>query len=169
MKKIILFLVFFVATTTVFAQGEFAPMGMSTRSMMKYQGLKDTDKDPNSALIEQGQKEWKLKKDSILAKAKKLLEQKDYVALNQLLYPFDYLEPDEAPFYEYLGKSYFYSGLYQPALDCFQLSYERKKNTELLYFIGASFEKLGDDKEAKKFYKKGAKEGNASCQAKLAE
>lgn len=169
MKKSTLFFLLFVCAASTFAQGEFAPMGMNTRGMMKYQGLKDTDTDPNAALREQGLKDWKQKKDSVLARAKKLLEQKDYTAVNQLLYPYDYLEPDEAPFYDYLGKSYYYSGLYQPALDCFQLSYERKKNTELLFFIGASFERLGNDKEAKKFYKKGAKEGNAACQAKLAE
>ena len=169
MKKSTLLFLMILIGTAVFSQENFRPMGADTRSMMKYQGLKDTDVDPNNALREQGQKEWKLKKDSVLAKAKKLLELKDYVGVNQLLYPYDYLEPDEALFYEYLGKSYFYSGLHQPALDCFQLSYERKKNTELLFYIGQSFEKLGNDKEAKKFYKKGAKEGNAACQAKLAE
>lgn len=169
MKKLTLLIIISITTTTVFAQGSFTPMGMGTRNMMKYQLLKDTDVDAFAALREKGLKEWKLIKDSVLTKAKKLLEQKDYVALNQLLYPYDYLEPDEAPFYEYLGKGYFYSGLYQPALDCLQLSYERKKNIELLYFIGESFEKLGNEKEAKRFFKKGAKEGNAACLAKIAE
>ena len=127
----------------------------------------DTDKDPNAALREEGLKAWKQKRDTVLEKAKKLLEDKDYTGLNQLLFPFDYLEPEDALFYEYLGKSYYYSGLYQPALDCFKISFEVKKNNDLLFFIGHSLEKTGNEKEALKYYKKGAKEGIAACQAKL--
>lgn len=168
MKYLFSFLVFTLSLFTVAAQGDFKPAQMGAPPM-KYQALRDTDKDPNAELREKGLKEWKLNKDTLLAKAKKLLAQKDYTAVNQLLYPFDYLEPDEPQFYEYLGKSYYYSGLYKPALDCFQLSYERKKNTELLFYLGHSCERLGDEREAKKFYKKGAKEGNADCQAKLNE
>lgn len=168
MKHLFFLLAVILIVFTGSAQGDFRPAQMGAPPM-KYQALRDTDKDPNAELRESGLKEWKLKKDTVLAKAKKLLAQKDYTAVNQLLYPFDYLEPDEPQFYEYLGKSYYYSGLYKPALDCFQLSYERKKNTELLFFIGHSFERLGDEREAKKFYKKGAKEGNADCQAKLNE
>ena len=134
---------------------------------MKYQALRDTDKDPNAALREEGLKAWKQKRDTVLEKAKKLLEDKDYTGLNQLLFPFDYLEPEDALFYEYLGKSYYYSGLYQPALDCFKISFEVKKNNDLLFFIGHSLEKTGNEKEALKYYKKGAKEGIAACQAKL--
>lgn len=168
MKYLFSLLAISLTAFTGFAQGDFRPAQMGAPPM-KYQALRDTDKDPNAELRESGLKEWKLKKDTVLAKAKKLLEQKDYTAVNQLLYPFDYLEPDEPRFYEYLGKSYYHSGLYKPALDCFQLSYERKKNTELLFFIGHSLERLGEEREAKKFYKKGAKEGNADCQAKLSE
>ena len=140
-----------------------------TQGVMKYQALRDTEIDPNAALREQGMKDWKQKRDTILAKAKKLLDQKDYTGVNQLLFPYDYLEPDDATFYDYLGKSYYYAGLFQPALDCFKLSYEQKKNSELLFFIGHSYEKTGNEKEALKMYKKGAKEGVAACQAKLAE
>ena len=168
MKHLLVPVFILVSTTTSIAQGDFRPAQLGTPPM-KYQALRDTDTDPNTELREKGLKEWKLKKDTVLAKAKKLLEQKDYTSVNQLLYPYDYLEPDEPQFYEYLGKSYYYSGLYKPALDCFQLSYERKKNTELLFYIGHSFERLGDEREAKKFYKKGAKEGNVACQEKLKE
>ena len=167
MKNLLLFLVILLSINTGFAQS-FTPAQIGAPPM-KYQALRDTDKDPNAELREAGLKEWKLKKDTVLAKAKKLLEQKDYTAVNQLLYPFDFLEPEEPQFYEYLGKSYYYSSLYQPALDCFQLSYERQKNTELLFFIGHSFERLGNEREAKKFYKKGAKEGNVACRQKLEE
>ncbi|NCW88894.1 MAG: hypothetical protein EBV71_08445 [Chitinophagia bacterium] len=152
------------AVNTVVAQ-EFKPN--LSQPVMKYQALRDTDKDPNAALREEGLKDWQKKKDTILAKAKKLLEEKDYAAVNQLLFPFDYLEPEDALFYEYLGKSYYYSGLYQPALDCFRISFEQKKNNDLLFFIGHSLEKTGNEKEALKYYKKGAKEGIAACQAKL--
>jgi uncharacterized protein HemY len=152
------------AVNTVVAQ-EFKPN--LSQPVMKYQALRDTDKDPNAALREEGLKDWQKKKDTILAKAKKLLEEKDYAAVNQLLFPFDYLEPEDALFYEYLGKSYYYSGLYQPALDCFKISFEQKKNNDLLFFIGHSLEKTGNEKEALKYYKKGAKEGIAACQAKL--
>jgi tetratricopeptide (TPR) repeat protein len=137
--------------------------------VMKYQALRDTDKDPNVVLREEGLKTWQQKRDTILNKAKKLLDEKDYTGVNQLLFPFDFLEPEDARFYEYLGKSYYYSGLYQPALDCFKISFEQKKNNELLFFIGHSLEKTGNEKEAIKYYKKGAKEGIAACQAKLGE
>lgn len=168
MKNLFSFLAMLLLFNTVFGQGDFRPAQLGAPPM-KYQALRDTDKDPNAELREAGLKDWKLKKDTVLAKAKKSLEQKDYTAVNQLLYPFDYLEPEEPLFYEYLGKSYYYSGLYQPALDCFQLSYERKKNTDLLFFIGHSLERLGNEREAKKYYKKGAKEGNTLCQQKLTE
>lgn len=168
MRFLLSFLLILLIVITGFAQGNFRPAQLGAPPM-KYQALRDTDKDPNAELRENGLKEWKQKKDTILPKAKKLLEQKDYTAVNQLLYPFDYVEPEEPQFYEYLGKSYYHSGLYQPALDCFQLSYERKKNSELLFFIGHSYERLGNEREAKKFYKKGAKEGNASCKEKLVE
>jgi uncharacterized protein HemY len=168
MKNLLLLLTMLLFVNAGFGQSDFRPAQLGAPPM-KYQALRDTDKDPNAELRENGLKEWKLKKDTVLTKAKKLLEQKDYAAVNQLLYPFDYLEPDEPQFYEYLGKSYYYSGLYKPAFDCFELSYERKKNTELLFFLGHSLERLGNEKEARKFYKKGAKEGNAACQAKLAE
>ncbi|MBM3413906.1 MAG: hypothetical protein FJY16_03090 [Bacteroidetes bacterium] len=156
----------FLIQANVFGQ-DFKPN--LTQGVMKYQALRDTEIDPNAALREQGLKEWKQKRDTILVKAKRLLEQKDYTGVNQLLFPFDYLEPEEASFYEYLGKSYYYSGLFQPALDCFKLSYEQKKNSELLFFLGHSYEKLGNEKEALKMYKKGAKEGIAACQAKIVE
>ncbi len=155
-----------ITTSVVWGQ-EFKPN--LTQGVMKYQALRDTEIDPNAALREQGMKDWKQKRDTILAKAKKLLDQKDYTGVNQLLFPYDYLEPDDATFYDYLGKSYYYAGLFQPALDCFKLSYEQKKNSELLFFIGHSYEKTGNEKEALKMYKKGAKEGVAACQAKLAE
>lgn len=168
MKNLFSFVLALLIINKGFGQGDFRPAQLGAPPM-KYQALRDTDKDPNAELRENGLKEWKLKKDTVLAKAKKLLEQKDYTGVNQLLYPFDYLEPDEPQFYEYLGKSYYHAGLYQPALDCFQLSYERKKNTELLFFIGHSLERLGNEKEAMKFYKRGAKEGNAACREKLEE
>jgi uncharacterized protein HemY len=155
-----------ITTSVVWGQ-EFKPN--LTQGVMKYQALRDTEIDPNAALREQGMKDWKQKRDTILAKAKKLLDQKDYTGVNQLLFPYDYLEPDDATFYDYLGKSYYYAGLFQPALDCFKLSYEQKKSNELLFFIGHSYEKTGNEKEALKMYKKGAKEGVAACQAKLAE
>jgi uncharacterized protein HemY len=168
MKNLFSLVLALLIINKVFGQGDFRPAQLGAPPM-KYQALRDTDKDPNAELRENGLKEWKLKKDTVLAKAKKFLEQKDYTAVNQLLYPFDYLEPEEPLFYEYLGKSYYYSGLNQPALDCFQLSYERKKNIDLLFFIGHSLERLGNEREAKKYYKKGAKEGSAACQAKLEE
>lgn len=158
-------LIFFIGNSIgLFAQ-DFKPN--LSQPVMKYQALRDTDKDPNALLREEGLKVWQLKRDTILVKAKKLLEEKDYTAVNQLLFPFDYLEPEDALFYEYLGKSYYYSGLYQPALDCFKLSFEQKKNNDLLFFIGHALEKTGNEKEALKYYKKGAKEGIAACQAKL--
>lgn len=170
MKKALLVLMLcFIAllnNSSVWGQ-EFKPN--LTQGVMKYQALRDTEIDPNAALREQGLKDWKQKRDTIIAKAKKLLELKDYTGVNQLLFPYDYLEPDDAVFYEYLGKSYYYAGLFQPALDCFKLSYEQKKNSELLFFLGHSYEKTGNEKEALKMYKKGAKEGVAACQAKLAE
>jgi len=170
MKKalLVLMLCFIALLTNSFVWGqEFKPN--LTQGVMKYQALRDTEIDPNAALREQGLKDWKQKRDTIIAKAKKLLELKDYTGVNQLLFPYDYLEPDDAVFYEYLGKSYYYAGLFQPALDCFKLSYEQKKNSELLFFLGHSYEKTGNEKEALKMYKKGAKEGVAACQAKLAE
>jgi len=163
-RRFLLSMIIVGAVNTVVAQ-EFKPN--LSQPVMKYQALRDTDKDPNAALREEGLKDWQKKKDTILAKAKKLLEEKDYAAVNQLLFPFDYLEPEDALFYEYLGKSYYYSGLYQPALDCFRISFEQKKNNDLLFFIGHSLEKTGNEKEALKYYKKGAKEGIAACQAKL--
>jgi len=170
MKKalpiLVLCFIALITTSAVWGQ-EFKPN--LTQGVMKYQALRDTEIDPNAALREQGMKDWKQKRDTILAKAKKLLDQKDYTGVNQLLFPYDYLEPDDATFYDYLGKSYYYAGLFQPALDCFKLSYEQKKNSELLFFIGHSYEKTGNEKEALKMYKKGAKEGVAACQAKLAE
>jgi tetratricopeptide (TPR) repeat protein len=163
-RRLLLSMIIIGATNTLVAQ-EFKPN--LSQPVMKYQALRDTDKDPNATLREEGLKDWQKKKDTILAKAKKLLEEKDYAAVNQLLFPFDYLEPEDALFYEYLGKSYYYSGLYQPALDCFKISFEQKKNNDLLFFIGHSLEKTGNEKEALKYYKKGAKEGIAACQAKL--
>jgi len=170
MKKalLVLMLCFIAILTNSFVWGqEFKPN--LTQGVMKYQALRDTEIDPNAALREQGLKDWKQKRDTIIAKAKKLLELKDYTGVNQLLFPYDYLEPDDAVFYEYLGKSYYYAGLFKPALDCFKLSYEQKKNSELLFFLGHSCEKTGNEKEALKMYKKGAKEGVAACRAKLAE
>lgn len=163
-RRLLLSMIIVGAVNTVVAQ-EFKPN--LSQPVMKYQALRDTDKDPNAALREEGLKDWQKKKDTILAKAQKLLEEKDYAAVNQLLFPFDYLDPEDALFYEYLGKSYYYSGLYQPALDCFKISFEQKKNNDLLFFIGHSLEKTGNEKEALKYYKKGAKEGIAACQAKL--
>lgn len=165
-RCVVLLLGLFVLQTQLFAQDFKSNL---PQPVMKYQALRDTDKDPNVALREEGLKAWQQKKDTILNKAKKLLDQKDYTGVNQLLFPFDYLEPEDARFYEYLGKSYYYSGLYQPALDCFKISFEQKKNNELLFFIGHSLEKTGNEKEAIKYYKKGAKEGIAACQAKLGE
>lgn len=164
MRRLTIILFITAGPLGLFAQ-EFKPN--LSQPVMKYQALKDTDKDPNAEIREEGLKTWRLKRDTILVKAKKLLEEKDYTGLNQLLFPFDYLEPEDALFYEYLGKSYYYSGLYQPALDCFKISYEVKKNNDLLFFIGHSLEKTGNEKEALKYYKKGAKEGIAACQAKL--
>lgn len=163
-------LLFFFLVTLVHqswsqSQG-FTPTNLGGPAM-KYQGLRDTDASPNAELREKGLKDWKAKRDTILEKARKLLEEKNFVAVNQLLFPFDYLEPEDATFYEYLGKSYFHSGLYQPALDCFLISYELKKKTELLFYLGQSFEKTGNEKEAIKYYKKGAKEGSPECKAKL--
>jgi uncharacterized protein HemY len=170
MKKalpiLVLCFIALITTSAVWGQ-EFKPN--LTQGVMKYQALRDTEIDPNAALREQGMKDWKQKRDTILAKAKKLLDQKDYTGVNQLLFPYDYLEPEDATFYDYLGKSYYYAGLFQPALDCFKISYEQKKNSELLFFIGHSYEKTGNEKEALKMYKKGAKEGVAACLAKLAE
>lgn len=148
------------------AQQAFAPTNLGGPAM-KYQGLRDTDQVPNAELREKGLKEWRAKRDTTLAKAKKLLEEKNYVAVNQLLFPYDYLEPEDAVFYDYLGKSYFHSGLYQVALDCFLISYEQKKQSELLFFIGQCHEKMGNEKEANRFYKKGAKEGDPACKTKL--
>lgn len=164
MRTLVLLLLIASGPLGLFAQ-EFK--SNLSQPAMKYQALRDTDKDPNAALREEGLKAWKQKRDTVLEKAKKLLEDKDYTGLNQLLFPFDYLEPEDALFYEYLGKSYYYSGLYQPALDCFKISFEVKKNNDLLFFIGHSLEKTGNEKEALKYYKKGAKEGIAACQAKL--
>ena len=164
MHRIFLIVFFISSSAGLFAQ-DFKPN--LSQPVMKYQALRDTDKDPNAALREEGLKTWLQKRDTILAKAKKLLDEKDYTGVNQLLFPFDQLEPEDALFYEYLGKSYYYAGLYQPALDCFKLSFEQKKNNELLFFIGHALEKTGNEKEALKYYKKGAKEGIAACQAKL--
>lgn len=110
MKKALPILVLcFIAliTTSVVWGQEFKPN--LTQGVMKYQALRDTEIDPNAALREQGMKDWKQKRDTILAKAKKLLDQKDYTGVNQLLFPYDYLEPDDATFYDYLGKSYYYA------------------------------------------------------------
>lgn len=167
-KTFVLFLLTLFLQQTHAQGGGFAPTNLGGPAM-KYQGLRDTDQVPDVALREQGIKEWRLKRDTTLAKAKKLLEEKNFTAVNQLLFPYDYLEPDDALFYEYLGKSYFYAGLHQPALDCFVISNDQKKQTELLFFIGQCHEKMGNEKEATKFYKKGAKEGNADCKAKLTE
>ncbi|MBM3914667.1 MAG: hypothetical protein FJ348_01320 [Sphingomonadales bacterium] len=167
-KTFVLFLLTLFLQQTHAQGGGFAPTNLGGPAM-KYQGLRDTDQVPDVALREQGLKEWRLKRDTTLAKAKKLLEEKNFTAVNQLLFPYDYLEPDDALFYEYLGKSYFYAGLHQPALDCFVISNDQKKQTELLFFIGQCHEKMGNEKEATKVYKKGAKEGNADCKAKLTE
>lgn len=167
-KTFVLFLLTLFLQQTHAQGGGFAPTNLGGPAM-KYQGLRDTDQVPDVALREQGLKEWRLKRDTTLAKAKKLLEEKNFTAVNQILFPYDYLEPDDALFYEYLGKSYFYAGLHQPALDCFVISNDQKKQTELLFFIGQCHEKMGNEKEATKFYKKGAKEGNADCKAKLTE
>lgn len=166
MKWLLLSAVFLICCQRTLAQQNFAPTNLGGPAM-KYQGLRDTDQSPNAELREKGLKEWRAKRDTTLVKAKKLLDEKNYVAVNQLLFPYDYLEPEDALFYEYLGKSYFYSGLHQVSLDCFLISYEQKKQTELLYLIGQCHEKLGNEKEATKFYKKGAKEGDAACKAKL--
>ena len=163
-RRPLLSMIIIGAVNTLVAQ-EFKPN--LSQPVMKYQALRDTDKDPNATLREEGLKDWQKKRDTVLSKAKKLLEEKDFTGVNQLLFPFDYLEPEDALFYEYLGKSYYYAGLYQPALDCFKLSFEQKKNNELLFFIGHALEKTGNEKEALKYYKKGAKEGIAACQAKL--
>ncbi len=144
----------------------FAPTNLGGPAM-KYQGLKDTDPAADVAAREKGLKEWRTKRDTTLALAKKMLAEKNYVGVNQLLFPYDYLQPEDAVFYDYLGKSYFFSGLYQPALDCFVISYDQKKQTDLLFYIGQCHEKTGNEKEATKFYKKGAKEGSAECKAKL--
>lgn len=167
-KTFVLFVLTLFLQQTHAQGGGFAPTNLGGPAM-KYQGLRDTDLVPDAALREQGLKGWRLKRDTTLAKAKKLLEEKNFTAVNQLLFPYDYLEPDDALFYEYLGKSYFYAGLHQPALDCFVISNDQKKQTELLFFIGQCHEKMGNEKEATKVYKKGAKEGNADCKAKLTE
>ena len=168
MKKTLVFVLLTICIQQTYAQGGFTPTNLGG-PVMKYQGLRDTDLVPDPAGREKGLKEWRMKRDTTLAKAKKLLEEKNYTAVNQLLFPYDYLEPDDALFYEYLGKSYFYSGLHQPALDCFVISNDQKKQTELLFFIGQCHEKMGNEKEAIRFYKKGAKEGNAECKARLTE
>jgi tetratricopeptide (TPR) repeat protein len=169
MKKILVVILLTFCLQQTHAQaGGFAPTNLGGPAM-KYQGLRDTDLVPDAAQREKGLKEWRLKRDTTLAKAKKLLDEKNYTAVNQLLFPYDYLEPEDAVFYEYLGKSYFYAGLHQPALDCFVISNDQKKQAELLFFIGQCHEKMGNEKEATKFYKKGAKEGNAECKAKLGE
>ena len=169
MKRILVFLAATLLLHKINAQSSsFAPTNLGGPAM-KYQGLRDTDVVPDAALREKGLKEWRTKRDTTLTRAKRLLEEKNYVAVNQLLFPYDYLEPEDAVFYDYLGKSYFYSGLYQPALDCLLISYEQKKQTELLYLIGQCHERLGNEKEAIKAYKRGAKEGNAACKAKLEE
>ena len=167
MKTVMVFVFAFTLLRQAAAQG-FTPTNLGGPAM-KYQGLRDTDLVPDAELREKGLKEWRAKRDTTLEKAKKLLEEKNYVAVNQLLFPYDYLEPEDPLFYEYLGKSYFYSGLHQPALDCFMISYEQKKQTDLLFFIGQCHEKTGNEKEATKYYKKGAKEGNAACKAQLEE
>lgn len=169
MKKILVVILLTFCLQQTHAQaGGFAPTNLGGPAM-KYQGLRDTDLVPDVAQRDKGLKEWRLKRDTTLAKAKKLLDEKNYTAVNQLLFPYDYLEPEDAVFYEYLGKSYFYAGLHQPALDCFVISNDQKKQAELLFFIGQCHEKMGNEKEATKFYKKGAKEGNAECKAKLGE
>jgi tetratricopeptide (TPR) repeat protein len=154
-RLLLLSAVCLLCSQRTFAQQAFAPTNIGGPAM-KYQGLRDTDLVPNAELREKGLKEWRAKRDTTLAKAKKLLEEKNYVAVNQLLFPYDYL-----------GKSYFHSGLYQVALDCFLISYEQKKQSELLFFIGQCHEKMGNEKEANRFYKKGAKEGDPACKTKL--
>ncbi|MFM8711511.1 MAG: tetratricopeptide repeat protein, partial [Sphingomonadales bacterium] len=165
-------LVFVFSTLCLFQAGAqgggFAPTNLGGPAM-KYQGLRDTDLVPDAALREKGLKEWRLKRDTTLAAAKKLLEERNYTAVNQLLFPYDYLEPEDALFYEYLGKSYFYAGLHQPALDCFIISNEQKKQPDLLFLIGQCHEKMGNEKEAMNCYTTGAKEGNTACKAKLGE
>jgi tetratricopeptide (TPR) repeat protein len=169
MKKTLVFVLLTLFLQQADAQGGgFTPTNLGAPAM-KYQGLRDTDLVPDAALREKGLKEWRLKRDTTLATAKKLLDEKNYTAVNQLLFPYDYLEPEDALFYEYLGKSYFYAGLHQPALDCFVISNYKKKQTDLLFFIGQCHEKMGNEKEATRFYKKGAKEGNADCKNKLNE
>jgi tetratricopeptide (TPR) repeat protein len=169
MKKTLVVVLLTLCLHQTYAQGGgFAPTNLGGPAM-KYQGLRDTDLVPDAAQREKGLKEWTNKRDTTLAKAKKLLDEKNYTAVNQLLFPYDHLEPEDAVFYDYLGKSYFYAGLHQPALDCFVISNDQKKQTELLFFIGQCHEKMGNEKEAMKFYKKGAKEGSVECKAKLAE
>ena len=167
MKNLLLFAL--ALTLQIFsasAQGSFAPTNLGGPAM-KYEGLKDTDPDINDpamkARIEKARKAWALGKDTVLAQAKNLFDKKYYKEVIQLLFPYDFFEPGEGLFYEYFGKAYFELGYYSPALDCLKISFEQKKNNDLYYFMGYCNERLGDDKEAKRLFKKGAKEGDARC------
>ena len=50
---------------------------------MKYQALRDTDKDPNAALREEGLKAWKQKRDTVLEKAKNIHKQLESQPINK--------------------------------------------------------------------------------------
>jgi tetratricopeptide (TPR) repeat protein len=166
--KNLLFLIglLFVQTSFVSAQSNFAPSNVNG-PVMKYEGLKDTDPSKDDpamrARIEKGRKDWVLGKDTVLLQAKNLFDKKYYKEVIQLLFPYDYFEPGEGLFYEYFGRAYFELGYYSPALDCLKISFDQKKNNSLLYYMGYCNERLGDDKEAKRLYKKGAKEGDVRC------
>ena len=169
-KSFLVFSIVFIACVSASAQSNFQPLNLGGPAM-KYESLKDTDKDnpEMAAKIEKGKKEWEKIGDSVLANAKKLIDQQYYKEVIQLLYPYDYFEPTGGRFYEYFGKAYFSLGYYAAALDCLKISFDQKKNTELLYPMGYCNERIGDIKEAKRLYKRGAKEGDAKCIKALEE
>ena len=169
-KSFLLISILFVVLNQVSGQGSFQPTNLGGPAM-KYEGLKDTDKDnpEMTAKIEKGRKEWEKIGDTVLANAKKLLDQQYYKEVIQLLFPYDYFEPTGGRFYEYFGKAYFSLGYYAAALDCMKISFDQKKNNELLYPMGYCNERIGDTKEAKRLYKRGAKEGDAKCIKALEE
>jgi tetratricopeptide (TPR) repeat protein len=108
-------------------------------------------------------KQWTLAKDSVMQEAKILISKDKYKEILTLLLPFDKLNPIDASFYEILGKAYYFQAYYNGASLCLSNSYLLKKNNDLIYLIAKSFEEIGNNKEAVKWYKKGRRENESKC------
>ncbi len=121
----------------------------------------------NKRVRKEQEAEWKRVGFATLTSADEYFQNKEYRKALKLLNPYEALNLDDVWFCSLIGKCYYYTEMYSTASFYLEKSYHLNKNDKVLFQIGMAKEKAGKLKEAKIFYKKGARSGQVDCIERL--